>query len=122
MVGNDGLAAFLSERLHAVLAGPPWGRCLHCHMFLAPISILLFGHLGDKIGRRAPLAAVGHALAAAGIYFGAFATDNMTAALLISFGIASIGDYPACFLVSAPAHRSGKGDRCRLRHDERAGK
>jgi sugar phosphate permease len=57
---------------------------------LGAISILFFGHLGDKIGRRAPLAAVSHALAAAGIYFGANATDNMTAALLISFGIASI--------------------------------
>ena len=57
---------------------------------LGAISILFFGHLGDKIGRRAPLAAVGHALSAAGIYFGAHATDNMTAALLISFGIASL--------------------------------
>ena len=57
---------------------------------LGTISILFFGHLGDKIGRRAPLAAVGHALAAIGIYFGAYATDNMTAALLISFGIASM--------------------------------
>jgi sugar phosphate permease len=57
---------------------------------LGTISILFFGHLGDKIGRRAPLAAVGHALSAAGIYFGAYATDNVTAALLISFGIASM--------------------------------
>jgi sugar phosphate permease len=58
---------------------------------IGTISILFFGHLGDKIGRRAPLAVVSHALAAVGIYFGAHATDNMTAALLISFGIASIG-------------------------------
>jgi sugar phosphate permease len=57
---------------------------------LGTISILFFGHLGDKLGRRAPLVAIGHLLAAAGIYFGANATDNMTAALLISFGIAAI--------------------------------
>jgi sugar phosphate permease len=58
---------------------------------LGAISILFFGHIGDKIGRRAPLVVVSHALAATGIYFGAHATDNMTAALLLSFGIASIG-------------------------------
>jgi sugar phosphate permease len=58
--------------------------------FLGTISILYFGHVSDKLGRRAPFVAVSHVLAAAGIYFGAHAADNMTAALLISFGIASI--------------------------------
>jgi sugar phosphate permease len=58
---------------------------------LGAFSVFFFGHLGDKIGRRAPLAAVGHALAAIGIYLGTHATDNMTAALLISFSIAAIG-------------------------------
>lgn len=58
---------------------------------LGGISILFIGHLGDKIGRRAPLVAISHAIAAAGIYLGAHATDNMTAALLISVGIAAVG-------------------------------
>lgn len=58
--------------------------------FLGTVSILYFGHVSDKLGRRAPFVAVSHILAAAGIYFGAHATDNLTAALLISFGIGSI--------------------------------
>jgi sugar phosphate permease len=58
---------------------------------LGTVSILFFGHLGDKIGRRAPLVVVSHAFAAIGIYFGATAADNMTAALFLSFGIASVG-------------------------------
>ena len=58
---------------------------------LGTISILFFGHLGDKLGRRAPLVVVSHAFAAIGIYCGAHASDNMTAALFMSFGIASVG-------------------------------
>jgi len=58
---------------------------------LGTVSILFFGHLGDKFGRRAPFVVVSHALAALGIYFGVHAAENMTAALLMSFGIASVG-------------------------------
>jgi len=57
---------------------------------LGTFSILLFGHLADKTGRRAPFIALGHLGAGLGIYFGANSTNDLTAALLISFGIASI--------------------------------
>lgn len=53
-------------------------------------SIMLFGYLIDRTGRRAPFAMLSMLGAAAGIYFGAHAEDNFTAALLISFGIASV--------------------------------
>ena len=58
---------------------------------LGIISVLASGYISDKIGRRAPLCFVSMLGAAAGIYFGAYAPDNTTAALLISVGIASIG-------------------------------
>ncbi len=54
-------------------------------------SVLASGYISDKIGRRAPLCFVSMLGAAAGIYFGAYAPDNLTAALLLSVGIASIG-------------------------------
>ena len=57
---------------------------------LGGISILFFGHLADKLGRRAPFIAIAHLGSALGIYFGAMATDNITAAILISMGIASV--------------------------------
>jgi sugar phosphate permease len=53
-------------------------------------NIVIFGYLTDRIGRRAPFAAFSMLGAAAGIYFGAHAPDNTTAAILISLGIASI--------------------------------
>ena len=58
---------------------------------LGIVSVLASGYISDKIGRRAPLCFVSMLGAAAGIYFGAYAPDNTTAALLISIGIASIG-------------------------------
>ena len=54
-------------------------------------SVLASGYISDKMGRRAPICIVSMLGAAAGIYFGAYAPDNTTAAVLISFGIASIG-------------------------------
>ncbi|QDR82427.1 MFS transporter [Sporomusa termitida] len=57
---------------------------------LGGVSLLVFGHLADKWGRRAPFICFGHIGAALGIYFGAHAPDNLTAALMISAGIASI--------------------------------
>ena len=54
-------------------------------------SVLASGYISDKMGRRAPLCSISMLGAAAGIYFGAHAPDNTTAALLISLGIASIG-------------------------------
>jgi sugar phosphate permease len=59
--------------------------------FLGIVSILLSGYISDKAGRRAPFNVVSMAGAIAGIYFGAHAGDNNTAALLLSLGIASLG-------------------------------
>lgn len=58
---------------------------------LGVISVVFFGWLSDKAGRRAPFGSIALLGAAAGIYFGAHAPDNTTAAILISLGIASIG-------------------------------
>lgn len=58
---------------------------------LGAIAVLAFGYLSDRVGRRAPFAAISMFGAALGIYFGAHAPDNMTAAILISLGIASLG-------------------------------
>lgn len=58
---------------------------------LGIVSVLASGYISDKMGRRAPVCCISMLGAAAGIYFGAHAPDNTTAALLISFGIASIG-------------------------------
>jgi sugar phosphate permease len=57
---------------------------------LGIICMLTFGHLADKAGRRAPFIVLGHVGSAAGIYFGAHATNNLAAAILLSIGIASI--------------------------------
>lgn len=58
---------------------------------LGVLSVVVFGYLSDRLGRRAPLCSISMLGAAAGIYFGAHAPDNITAAILISLGIASIG-------------------------------
>jgi sugar phosphate permease len=57
---------------------------------IATASVFLFGHLGDKIGRRAPFVAVSHLLAATGIFLGANVSDNLTSAIFLSFGIGAI--------------------------------
>jgi sugar phosphate permease len=64
-----------------------WASLPYC---LGTINVILFGWLSDRLGRRAPFAALSMLGAAAGIYFGAHAPDNNTAAILISLGIASI--------------------------------
>ncbi|MDF2572929.1 MAG: sauU 6, partial [Sporomusa sp.] len=87
-----GAMAWLPSYLKAA-RGFSWaqmGALASLPYILGGISILFFGHLADKLGRRAPFIAIGHLGAALGIYFGANAADNMTAALLISFGIASV--------------------------------
>jgi len=58
---------------------------------LGVASVLASGYISDKMGRRAPVCVVSMLGASAGIYFGAYAPDNTTAAILISVGIASIG-------------------------------
>ncbi len=54
-------------------------------------SVMASGYISDWMGRRAPVCIVSMLGAALGIYFGAYAPDNTTAAILISLGIASIG-------------------------------
>jgi len=58
---------------------------------LGVLSVLASGYISDWMGRKAPLCIFSMLGAACGIYFGAHAPDNMTAAILISFGIAFIG-------------------------------
>lgn len=87
-----GTMAWLPSYLKAA-RGFSWaemGALASLPYFLGTVSILFFGHISDKLGRRAPFVAVAHLFSAAGIYFGAHATNNVMAAILISFGIASI--------------------------------
>jgi sugar phosphate permease len=58
---------------------------------LGSLSILYFGYLSDKLGRRSLLVAIGHLSAATSIYFGAQAASNITAAVVISFGVVAMG-------------------------------
>ena len=60
----------------------PWALGILC--------LLLSGWLSDKLGRRAPFAMLGHIGVALGIYFAAYATDNVTSAILLSLGTASV--------------------------------
>lgn len=55
------------------------------------ICVVLFGYLSDKIGRRAPFTSLSMLGAAAGIYFGAYAPNNVLAAIYLSMGIGSVG-------------------------------
>lgn len=64
--------------------------------FLATITVVCSGYLSDKIGRRAPFIAIALICSSAGIYFGAYAPDNMTAAIYISLGIASLAIGTPC--------------------------
>ena len=58
---------------------------------LGAVAVLLFGYLSDKVGRRAPFAAISMLGAAIGIYTAAYSDSNWNAALAISLGIASLG-------------------------------
>jgi sugar phosphate permease len=58
--------------------------------FLGAVCILAIGFVTDRTGRHAPFAAVSMLGAAAGIFFGARASDNTVSALLISLGVAAI--------------------------------
>lgn len=58
---------------------------------LGACTVLLAGYLTDKSGRHAPFAAVSMLGAAVGLYIGAHASSNLSAAIAISLGIASVG-------------------------------
>ncbi|MCX7781448.1 MAG: MFS transporter, partial [Negativicutes bacterium] len=57
---------------------------------LGSLSVLAIGHLSDKLGRRAPFLTIAQFGAALLIYLGANVADNMTSAVLMSFGIAFV--------------------------------
>lgn len=57
---------------------------------LAIAAKIAAGYLTDKVGRRAPFPFIAMLGAAAGIYLGAVATDNVTAAIFLSLGIGAI--------------------------------
>lgn len=57
---------------------------------LGAASVVGFGWLTDRMGRRAPFAALSMLGAAVGLYFGARAESNHVSAALITGGIASI--------------------------------
>ncbi len=88
-----GMLAWLPSYLK-VARGFSWkamGAWAAVPYLLGAVSVLFFGYLSDRVGRRAPFAALSMIGASAGIYFGAHAPDNTTAAILLSLGIASIG-------------------------------
>lgn len=65
------------------LASLPW--------ILGVVTKIISGLLCDKIGRRAPILLFAMVGVAIGVYFGARATDNLTSAIILAFGIGAIG-------------------------------
>lgn len=65
------------------LASLPW--------ILGVATKILSGYLCDKLGRRAPVILFAMIGVGLGVYLGATATDNMTSAIFLAFGIGSIG-------------------------------
>lgn len=57
----------------------------------ATLSVILVGYLSDKVGRRAPFNVMSMSLAAAGMYFGALADNNIASVALISLANAALG-------------------------------
>jgi len=88
-----GMMAWLPSYLR-VARGFSWaamGAWSSLPYMLGILSVLASGYISDKMGRRAPICIISMLGAAAGLYSGANAPDNNTAAILISLGIASIG-------------------------------
>lgn len=88
-----GMMAWLPSYLK-VARGFSWaamGAWASLPYFLGILSVLASGYISDKMGRRAPICIVSMLGAAAGIFFGARAPNNTTAAILISVGIAFVG-------------------------------
>lgn len=55
------------------------------------VCIIASGYFADKFNRRAILCAISMLCAAIGIYLGAQATDNVHAAMFLTFGVGAIG-------------------------------
>jgi sugar phosphate permease len=58
---------------------------------LGAVASIVFGYISDRVGRRAPFCLATGIVCTVALYFGAFATDNLTAALLIAVGTGAIG-------------------------------
>lgn len=88
-----GIMAWLPSYLK-VARGFSWaqmGALSSLPYILGGFSVLAVGHISDKLGRRAPFLALAQFGAAGLIYLGANVADNMTCAILMSFGIAFVG-------------------------------
>ena len=112
-----GIMAWLPSYLK-VARGFSWaqmGAFSSLPYILGSFSVLAFGHISDKLGRRAPFLALAQFGAAGLIYLGANAVDNMTCAILMSIGIAFVGiGLPTSWsllqqIVSAKAIGAGAG-------------
>lgn len=110
-----GIMAWLPSYLK-VARGFSWtqmGAFSSLPYILGAVSVLLFGHYSDKLGRRAPFLMLSQFATALFIYLGAIVSDNFASAILISFGIAAV----ACGLPAAwsllqkivPANTVGAG-------------
>lgn len=65
------------------LAALPW--------VLGVVTKIVSGYLCDALGRRAPIILFAMIGVGCGVYFGAGATDHLTSAIFLAFGIGSIG-------------------------------
>lgn len=87
-----GIIAWLPSYLKLV-RGFSWqemGAVASIPYLLGALAVLGSGLLSDKTGKRAPFAAISVLGAAAGIYYGIRATDNVTTILFLSLGIISL--------------------------------
>ena len=89
-----------------------WGSLPY---IIAIVFIIFFGWLSDKVGRRAPFLMLSMIGSAVGIYGGSQITDGVTAVIVLSLGIASVGIGLPCVwallqsIVSAKAIATGAG-------------
>ena len=57
---------------------------------LSIFSLWGCGTIADKIGRRAPFMTIGFLVTAISVYCGAYVSNNMTSAILLSIGVAGV--------------------------------
>ena len=88
-----GMLAWLPSYLKAArnFAWSDMGMLSSLPFVLGALASIFFGYVSDKAGRRAPFCLATGIVCTAALYFGAFAQDNMTAAILIAIGTGAIG-------------------------------
>lgn len=88
-----GMLAWLPSYLKAArnFSWSDMGMLASLPFILGGIASVTFGYISDRVGRRAPFCLATGIVCTICIYFGAFAQDNMTAALLIAVGTGAIG-------------------------------